>query len=76
VFTPPLDVPPSNGATFYWNTATAPVGTTLVTVTATNDWGQVSNQVSLTINIIPEPASIALVSLGIGMLISLGRRRR
>ena len=48
----------------------------MVTINATNDWGQESNAVVLNITIIPEPASIALVGLAILGLATRFRRRR
>jgi hypothetical protein len=48
----------------------------MVTVTATNDWGQASNPLVLTINIIPEPTSIALAGWTIVSLAGWIRRRR
>jgi hypothetical protein len=58
---PPVDVPPSNGVTFYWNTAGQALNTSqMVTIMATNDWGQVSNPVVLTVHFVPEPAGAIL----------------
>jgi hypothetical protein len=68
-------VPPPNGTYFRWDTL-APVGSYMVTVTATNDWGQASNPLVLTINIIPEPTSIALAGWTIVSLAGWIRRRR
>jgi hypothetical protein len=68
-------VPPPNGSYFRWDTL-APVGSYMVTVTATHDWGQASNALVLTINIIPEPATMAMAGLAITGLLAMLRRRR
>ncbi|HJQ81897.1 MAG TPA: hypothetical protein VJ828_18170 [Lacipirellulaceae bacterium] len=72
---PLVPVPPENGSYFRWDTA-APTGTYMVNITATNDWGQASNSLELTITIIPEPASLALVSFALASFMGLRWRRR
>jgi hypothetical protein len=83
--------PPFGSTNFRWNTAVAQntaggnmlpaqpwtPGTYRWIVRATNDWGQVSNDMALTIRlVIPEPATVGLVGTGVAMLICLVRRRR
>jgi hypothetical protein len=46
------------------------------TVTATNDWGQVSNALTITVNIVPEPTSVALIGLAMVAFAALARRKR
>jgi hypothetical protein len=48
----------------------------MVTITATNDWGQASNQVGLTITVIPEPATLALAGMAVVGIMGFVRRRR
>jgi hypothetical protein len=72
-----LPTAPSNGSYFFWNTAGRPAGEVrTITITATNDWGQVSDPVTLTVTIIPEPGSLALVSFALAGLIATRWRRR
>lgn len=76
VLDPPVDVPPANGTTFYWNTAGRPIGEQqIVLVNATNDWGEMSNTLTFTINIIPEPTGAGLAGLAIVGLVGFIRRR-
>jgi hypothetical protein len=76
VLTPPLIPFGPNQSVFYWNTAGRPVGEVrTITVTAINDWGQVSDPITLNVRIIPEPASVVMAGLCIAAL-SLLRRRR
>jgi hypothetical protein len=74
-FSPLVPVPPDNGSYFRWDTL-APAGTYTVDITATNDWGQASNTLRLTITIIPEPASLALASFALVSLVAMRRRHR
>jgi hypothetical protein len=72
-----LPAPPSNGTYFFWNTANRPIGETqTITITATNDWGQVSDPLTLTVRIIPEPGSLALASFALASLMWARRRFR
>ena len=73
-FSPLVPVPPENGSYFRWDTL-APNGTYMVNITATNDWGQASNSLTLTITIIPEPGSLALVSIALASIMAMRRRR-
>jgi hypothetical protein len=76
VLTPPLIPFGPNQSVFYWNTTGRPVGETrTITITAINDWGQVSEPITLNVRIIPEPASLVLTGL---MCAAAGmfRRRR
>jgi hypothetical protein len=73
---PPLPPFPPFGQSFFrWDTL-APVGTYMVTINATNDWGQASNAVTLTITIIPEPATLSLAGAALVGIIAFIRRRR
>ncbi len=79
-----LTLPATNQSYFRWDTL-APNGTYTVDITATNDWGQVSDQdpnttgnqgLRLTITIIPEPATLTLAGLVMIGLVGWIRRRR
>jgi hypothetical protein len=70
-----VPVPPPSGSYFRWDTL-APVGNYMVTINASNDWGQESNAIVLNITIVPEPTSIALVGMAILGLLTSSRRRR
>jgi hypothetical protein len=74
-FSPLVPIPPADGSYFRWDTA-APNGIYTVDITATNDWGQASSPVRLTITIIPEPGSLALASIALASLMAMKRRRR
>jgi hypothetical protein len=53
VLIPPVTPAPSNGSVFYWNTTGRPVGEMqTIMITATNDWGQVSEPLTLTVRIV------------------------
>jgi hypothetical protein len=72
-----LPAPASNQTYLFWNTTGRPMGETQTfTVTATNDWGQVSNALTITVNIVPEPASVALIGLAMVAFAALARRKR
>jgi hypothetical protein len=74
---------------FRWNTAVTMAGAPNVlppvpwtpglykfTVTATNDWGQASNPVDITVRVVPEPVTLSLLMVGFGSLIVVAARRR
>jgi hypothetical protein len=72
--TPP---PPANGSYFRWAVpATQANGSYTVNVTAMNAWGQLSQPLTLTVVVIPEPLSIALAGLAMAAFAGLMRRRR
>jgi hypothetical protein len=71
-----VPTPPLNANYFRWDTAAAPTGVYAAVITATNDWGEVSNSLTLSITIIPEPSTIALFGLLIVSAIGSIRRRR
>jgi hypothetical protein len=77
VLTPPVIAAPTNGSVFYWNTTGRPFNEMqTINITATNDWGQVSNQLTITVRIIPEPTTAALVGLTMACFVGWTRRRR
>jgi hypothetical protein len=71
-----LTFPPFGQSYFRWDTTGVANGTYMVTITATNDWGQASNQVGLTITVIPEPATLALAGMAVVGIMGFVRRRR
>jgi hypothetical protein len=75
---PPLPAfPPFGNSYFRWDTTGWHTGTYKYTITATNDWGQASNGVLVTVNVIPEPTTISLATLQvIGAYVLFFRRRR
>jgi PEP-CTERM motif len=76
-FLPPLPpAPPFGSSYFRWDTTGWKTGTYKYTISATNDWGQASNGVLLTINLIPEPATLTLAAIGVIGACGLVRRRR
>jgi hypothetical protein len=74
---PPLPAfPPFGNSYFRWDTTGWNTGTYLYTITATNDWGQVSNPVLVTVNLTPEPATLTIALLGLIGGMGLVRRYR
>jgi hypothetical protein len=85
----PTSLPQDGSTIFRWNTnvmqAPAPnvlpaqswtPGTYKWTIRATNDWLQVSNDMTLTVRLIPEPSTFALGGTAMACLVASIRRRR
>jgi hypothetical protein len=85
----PIDLAQDGSTLFRWNTNVAQagppnmlpaqpwaLGTYSWTIRATNDWLQVSNDLTLTIRLVPEPAAAALAGVVLVGLGCMSRRRR
>jgi hypothetical protein len=70
-----IQIPALDQSYFRWDTL-APNGNYTVDIVATNDWGQASSPLRLSITIIPEPSTIALAGLMLVGVVGAIRRRR
>ena len=71
-----LPAPGSNQTYLFWNTVGRPQGETVAfVITATNDWGQVSAPLTITVRIAPEPTSMVLFAFAMLGAMGLVRRR-